>query len=220
MKKFHSGFTLAEVLITLAIIGIVSAIILPSVMSNYQYKSIGVKLGKLVSTVEGSARAFVVNDDGFANAEGVNNFVNESFIFKQFEGLSTLHEYPELTNTAWNANIRSGMPSTAQYPVAILKDGTGIRVAMDNTTFTGDREDLVPPEKYGVPSFRIDFNPNVQGLPQTAQKVFSFTVTELGYVFPHNSDTCTWDLYNDDFNTTSRAFADGTSCHVNINAGS
>lgn len=34
-KKF--GFTLAEVLITLGVIGIVAALTLPSVVANYQY---------------------------------------------------------------------------------------------------------------------------------------------------------------------------------------
>jgi prepilin-type N-terminal cleavage/methylation domain-containing protein len=49
MKKFKSGFTLAEVLITLGIIGVVAAIVMPSVMTNYTYKTVGVKLSKFVS---------------------------------------------------------------------------------------------------------------------------------------------------------------------------
>ena len=36
MKRFKKGFTLAEVLITLAIIGVVAAIAIPSVISNSQ----------------------------------------------------------------------------------------------------------------------------------------------------------------------------------------
>lgn len=223
MKKLKSGFTLAEVLITLAIIGIISAIILPSVMSNYQYKSIGVKLGKFVSTVEGSARAFVVNDDSFADEDAVTNFVNETFIFKSFEDQNSLTEYLDVEQHIYNSTERTGMTSAAEYPVALLKDGTGVRFALDNTEYrnTGDTDhhlDLVPVEKYGAPVFRIDFNPNVQGLPITSQKVFSFTVTELGYVFPHENDNCTWDLYTDDFNTSIRAFANGTRCHVAQNA--
>ncbi len=219
MKKFKSGFTLAEVLITLAIIGIISAIILPSVMSNYQYKSVGVKLGKFISTVEGSARAFVVNEGSFsAEGEMIANFANDTFIYKQFENLSDVTEYPEVPARARAVADRTGMTSDQTYPVAILKDGTGVRLALDDTPYSGEgtenRLDIVPPEKYGVPVFRMDFNPNVQGLPSTAQKVYSLTVTELGYIFPHQDDDCAWELYNNDFNTTARSYADGTACHV------
>lgn len=127
MKRFKSGFTLAEVLITLAIIGVVAAIVLPSVMSNYQYKSIGVKLAKFVSTLEGSTRPFVVNNDNFTvtdteedeidkngnktgnkvKVSNVTDFVNESFIFKTFDPEKTegaggtagskILKYPEVT---------------------------------------------------------------------------------------------------------------------------
>ncbi len=38
MSKFKHGFTLAEVLITLGVIGIVAAITLPSLITNYKVK--------------------------------------------------------------------------------------------------------------------------------------------------------------------------------------
>ena len=43
------GFTLAETLLTLTIIGVVSAITLPSVVGNYEKKVVGVKLHKFYS---------------------------------------------------------------------------------------------------------------------------------------------------------------------------
>lgn len=43
------GFTLAETLITLTIIGVVSAITLPTVVGNYEKKVVGVKLHKFYS---------------------------------------------------------------------------------------------------------------------------------------------------------------------------
>lgn len=237
MKKLNSGFTLAEVLITLGIIGVVAAIVLPAVMSNYQYKSVGVKLAKFVSTVEGSARAFAVNNDNFAivadrsegAAEGakisnVTDFINESFIFKTFDpeeipsqeegkaGVKIL-SYPvlnKLDNFSGTYLVQSGDTSN---PIAILKDGTAIQVFLDNEKYTSDHLEIVPVEKYGVPIFRINFDPKVQGLPATSHKNFNFTVTELGYVFPHEKDDCLWDLYNNGFNTTSKDFAAGKTCH-------
>ncbi|MFI3300748.1 MAG: type II secretion system protein [Candidatus Gastranaerophilales bacterium] len=41
--KRHSAFTLAEVLITLGIIGVVSAMTIPNLVSNYQYKALDTK---------------------------------------------------------------------------------------------------------------------------------------------------------------------------------
>ena len=69
MKRMKSGFTLAEVLITLGIIGVVAAIVMPSVMTNYTYKTVGVKLSKFMSQVEGASRPYVVQNASFTNGE-------------------------------------------------------------------------------------------------------------------------------------------------------
>lgn len=50
IKVFKSGFTLAEVLITLGIIGVVAALTLPSVITNYQKKQTVEQLKKAYST--------------------------------------------------------------------------------------------------------------------------------------------------------------------------
>jgi len=50
MRKI--GFTLAEVLITLAIIGVVAALVTPSLVSAYQKTKVGPSLRKFVSTME------------------------------------------------------------------------------------------------------------------------------------------------------------------------
>ncbi len=51
MKRFKKGFTLAEVLITLAIIGVVAAISIPSVISNTQQQEFKTGLRKAVSVL-------------------------------------------------------------------------------------------------------------------------------------------------------------------------
>ena len=51
MKRFKKGFTLAEVLITLAIIGVVAAIAIPSVISNTQQQEFKTGLKKAVSVL-------------------------------------------------------------------------------------------------------------------------------------------------------------------------
>lgn len=233
MKKMKSGFTLAEVLITLAIIGVVAAIVMPSVMSNYQYKSIGVKLGKFVSTVEAASRPFVVNNDNFyakttgsgssaKTTSNVTDFINESFIFKTFDPSVTadsktkILSYPNVSTSKLGSTYNyTAQVGSSTAPIATLKDGTSIQVYLDDTAYTtGGHLEIVPVEKFGKPVFRINFDPKVQGLSSANQKNFNFTVTELGYVFPSEGDACTWELYNEGFTTTSKSFEAGTSCHV------
>ncbi len=57
MKKF--GFTLAEVLITLGIIGVIAAITLPTLMTDTQSAQIGPKLAKAVAMFEQANEAML-----------------------------------------------------------------------------------------------------------------------------------------------------------------
>ena len=50
-KLITKGFTLAEVLITLTIIGVVAAITIPSLIQNYQYRAWTAQLKKSYATL-------------------------------------------------------------------------------------------------------------------------------------------------------------------------
>ena len=52
MKKILKGFTLAEVLITLGVIGVVSAMTLPTLTTNVQKQQIAPALGKAINTLQ------------------------------------------------------------------------------------------------------------------------------------------------------------------------
>ena len=73
MKKFHYGFTLAEVLITLAIIGVVAAIAIPSVISNSQQQEFKTGLRKAVSVLN-SAITMNMALDGESPYDNANTF--------------------------------------------------------------------------------------------------------------------------------------------------
>ena len=136
MKK--SGFTLAEVLITLGIIGVVSAVTLPTLMSNSQYKQVGVKLSKMYSTTENAARAWVAANGNFESVSvlddknkiktevdenNIQNFVNESYIFKNVYKSATETVDDNIYTIPTTGNC---LPTGEQYPKAELKDGTKI----------------------------------------------------------------------------------------------
>ena len=73
MKRFKKGFTLAEVLITLAIIGVVAAISIPSVISNSQQQEFKTGLRKAVSVLN-SAITMNMALDGETPYENVDLF--------------------------------------------------------------------------------------------------------------------------------------------------
>ena len=52
MKKILKGFTLAEVLVTLSIVGVIAALTLPSLSLNVQKQQIGPALAKAINTLE------------------------------------------------------------------------------------------------------------------------------------------------------------------------
>lgn len=63
MKKLSKGFTLAEVLITLTIIGVISAIVLPSINSATTSAQIGPQVGKAISTIENANKMWLTQNN-------------------------------------------------------------------------------------------------------------------------------------------------------------
>ena len=61
MKKF--GFTLAEVLITLGVIGVVSALTIPALINNTTESQIGPKLAKAASAFEQANKSLLANEE-------------------------------------------------------------------------------------------------------------------------------------------------------------
>ena len=214
MKKLRFGFTLAEVLITLAIIGVVAAIVMPTVLSSYQYKSVGTKLAKFASTTENAARAYVASNDSFQTTnDSIIDFLNESLVFKSVGTLSASFT-PAGTDSISNnytaaAQASDGSVSneldTTTNTAALLKDNTYVTF---NTTNPVSR--YADATKTGSPVFNLIFDPMVSGLPNEVQHTYEFVVTQLGFVYPNTSnDTCLDSIFAADWITTSKMFKSG-----------
>ena len=73
--KINKGFTLAEVLITLGVIGVVAAMTLPSVINKYKEQETVNKVKKFYSTMS-QAYMLSVKDNGYPNEWDVGNGQN------------------------------------------------------------------------------------------------------------------------------------------------
>lgn len=256
MKNQKSGFTLAEVLITMSIIGIIAAIIMPALLTSYQYKSLGVKLSKFLSTTEQTARAYVVSNDALRSSDAdeikdMLDFINDSFLFTEVssddkdkkeylgienptdEQLARTYAYGDGTDArktmvsfySNTANVNKELKSvkdggSADDNVAVLKDGTRVAFAPVESEEYTIHTTAVDTAKIGLPALNITVTPKVAGLPSSVQKKYNFIVTELGYVVPNDYDTCLWEIYNAEWKTTSKMFAEDMACNKNGKVGS
>ncbi len=73
MKLKNKGFTLAEVLITLAIIGVVAALTIPTVVRNYQKQQTVVRLKKTYSAIANTANLAMAEHGPIVNWVVENN---------------------------------------------------------------------------------------------------------------------------------------------------
>ena len=92
IKKFFNAFTLAEVLITLAIIGVVAAITIPSLVNNYNEEAWSTAQDVFTKRLEVATRQ-MNTEEKLAGYSSTMDFVNE------------LKKYIKITRVCDNNNI-------------------------------------------------------------------------------------------------------------------
>ena len=118
MKKL--GFTLAEILITLGVIGIVAAITLPGLNSNVNTRKVGPALAKAVNTLENANHTALMEEGEntldevsltYASASDSNDYLNRisKYLSGEYGGLEKF----KLTSDS----------GEKEYPVYRSKDG-------------------------------------------------------------------------------------------------
>ena len=213
MKK--KGFTLAEVLVTLGIIGVVSAVTLPTLMIDSKYKQIGVKLAKFQSATENSARSWVLTNEEFKpnRVDLIDEFIDNTFLINR-----VLYS----NGTVKDNNTYTSVSSDAVYPLsweeaaAELKDGT--RVAVSSTPLSSITEiakGRYDESKYGESAFVILFDPQVKGLHEQEQKYHMFAVTSKGFVLP--ADRCTVAISDDNWVVKKSTYMSIDKCKIEKN---
>lgn len=126
MKRYYrnrKGFTLAEILITLGIIGVVAALTMPSIVANYQKNQTVAQLKKVYSTLK-QATEFAKNEYG--NVDSWDFTLDElAFAQKYYRPFLRVLEDREISSSIeYNFTDLSGIPRTLKSPLFILSDGT------------------------------------------------------------------------------------------------
>ena len=182
MKKF--GFTLAEVLITLSIIGVVSAITLPQLTNSHMEKTLETQLKKFYSSLITSIDTYTANED-VDNLDEVSGFTPANFVTSSFRISGTCasatdancfaSRYRTMNNTnVWNsaANVQNGVgTATTQGGIYRLEDGTVLAAGYRNNENTSTLDIIVDlngtkgPNKLGLDlwGLRVNLSDNTIG---------------------------------------------------------
>lgn len=197
MNKRVNGFTLSEVLITLAVIGVVAAMTIPTVINKYQEQATVSKVKKIYSTMN-QAFMLSVKDNGYANEWNVGNN-RSATTAKQFT--SYFKPYLKVAKDCGTGSgclgykekikLLNGNKHSVNYDTdngyykMILADGSYIVIRAVNTIYcTGSGEGIA--NQCGV--IYCDINGGKS--PNTVGKdIFEFIVSING-VFPAIGDTC------------------------------
>ena len=122
MKKIKS-FTLAEVLITLVVIGIIAAVTVPVVMANHKKTETSVKLKKFYANLSNAVKLSEVNE-GIPVSDWDFSLDHKQFFYKY------LAQYINYTKIEEG----TGSEGSGIY-VIYLDDGTLIRLDGDNSSY-------------------------------------------------------------------------------------
>lgn len=176
MKK--NGFSLAEVLITLGIVGFIAAVTLPSLQINVEKQKVGPALMKAVNTLEvANSVALQVSEAATLNEIGADN--NASYL------RDILYDYTKLVGVEYDG----GTGYSTKDGIVMVEEG-GLQTGASTDSRTSGSYYVVKVDVNGLKG------PNIEG-----RDIFKLYVDTLGLVIPYGSklgkdyatDWTTWD---------------------------
>ncbi len=185
----NRAFTLAEVLITLGIIGVVAAITIPSLMENVRNRDLQAQLKKTYSEWNQISMQFMDDHEqsipDYASENGVNAMIGE--LPKYLKGLGKFSDWTYADKDENNSNA-GAMP----YPIYTLR-GARSKISCDASGFRNDLSgkyilfDDAPKLGHNGPRLCVDLNgdkrPNKIGID-----IFYFQFTTDGHIIPEGTD--------------------------------
>ncbi len=199
MKK--QGFTLAEVLITLSIIGVIAALTTPTLVTSVRNQTNASKLTSAISNLENAFTSIVVNEgvDDISDTElwsywgNVDNFAGEIgkylkvISYDSAEEASIPSGYTNGVKTISGTALTSMPNITGAYISLTLPSGAVAYIASDGTTKTTAEEETI--QKAGGALFSspayvtIDVN-GVEAPNRVGRDIFCFIMGQEGKFYP------------------------------------
>ena len=198
MKKF--GFTLSEVLISLTVIGVVSALTIPHLLKNSRSATVGPKLTKAVNIFE-SANQKLLFESGIDNIGLLNAYPNT------LTNYINMHSTDQYTITTYNGD---------NYTVNAAEGSDG-KAARDGAWFI-TTDGMVYSINTGSNRVHIDVNGST-GPNRVGKDVFVFSLWNNGTLRPkgaHNWDGTNNNLWSINNRCTRNDVTDGTYCAGSI----
>lgn len=158
------AFTLAEVLITLGIIGVVAALTLPNLVANYKKQVLVTQLKAEVNIIENSFRKILANE-GVDNLNNTPLFNELGFDKDYYISQTGFSEIPNDSEMAFVKEVRKKNRSNP-YPIFYLNNGSCFAVRGTRASTTSPYYPVVyvdvncdkSPNSLGYDQFAILFN--------------------------------------------------------------
>lgn len=220
MKKL--GFTLAEVLIALSIVGITAALTIPTTVQSHNKKSYAVSLASSVSNFENAMTTLIMKDNvdnllyteawqkiKTGNAYVLNNTTRASTIrlfmanaFKQVKMEKynlTQATYAQLSNPSGAKSVTSGsavrFTSKNGVEYMVLVNNVSENAAIDEKTALRDGGNYINKAADVYIDINGEKKPNISG-----RDFFKFELGTDGHLYPYGSKD--WAIYNNETYTS------------------
>ena len=212
MKKF--GFTLAEVLITLGIIGVVAALTAPALVQNAGTAKIGPTLAKVVSTLE-NANEQMLHDEDATDLSKIARLEADYYelLSKYISGSSydttvngNLEFDPPMT--LWDGNQAGGLSMRAY--LFNFSDNICLIVGIPAASSSDYNPKGSFKGRYAY--MYVDINGSKTKPNKLGKDVFYFIIDKSGSVIPYGSSTLSWLLDDDGSEYTN---SNNSACNEN-----
>jgi prepilin-type N-terminal cleavage/methylation domain-containing protein len=220
-KYKNTGFTLAEVLITLLIIGVVASLVIPNLINDSQNEELSVLLKKNYSAFADAARLMMIDNGGnlagkFAGSSDMLNQFGQYITFTKKCNVNAQGCYFEGNNSWKILSGGGGWFSFSNYYSAVTNQGASLRMALADTECEHDRGAGSLAE-HTCGWMTIDVNgfkaPNIMG-----RDLFTFWITKTG-VYPNGIPNDDYDNMDAFCNKMSTSQYSGISCAAKILGG-
>ena len=187
--KRNAAFTLAEVLITLGIIGVVAALTMPSLINRTQKQELVAQYKKVYSVIS-QAYLMILNDnggsfDGLANSD--NDYID--IFSKYIKDVKVCKTNEEVTKCYLDSykHLDGAVVNTDVGTILTTPDGATLRFNHSSSACTGTTELKEP---IGCGRIRVDVN-GVKNPNTVGYDIFDFYITQKGILPRGHEDTLT-----------------------------